>query len=218
MQQPGLPDWEKRVIAVIAAMRHATGFEIQTYIDRELDLPESPGVYMFGFEPSNDPGEAGPFAECDNWFNTRVALYVGLADPKTLRQRLEAHIPKWEEVLSDGHRKELEAFGVAYDHRHLFLSYVTYEVEAPVAEETLLKQVTPIAAKPFLTRGGFGRDYAPGQHWTLLGETTVKDSLPLAKRLDRIRGHTAPFLTHKELLEEFNRDRYYENFGITPGG
>lgn len=206
-----LPDKEKRVIAVIAALKLAEGHPIRDWLNGDYVPPAKPGVYLFCLEPTR----AGVLQEIDNWFGGDVAIYAGKAEGSGgLRSRLEAHKAKWEQAIAN--RGLLASSGDEFTEDNLSLRCAVFADEALIAEQTLIDQIHPVAGSPVLVRGGFGGVFSSGQTWTVLGNLAVPKSRTLADRINLVRGHSAPFLANIILIEEFIRDKYYEDLDIQP--
>jgi len=175
------------------------------WLEGTLDAPDQPGIYAFLVQP----GLGSKILQTvDNWFASEVCLYAGLAETQSLKARVADHKPKWTAALEN--KAAIEALGEPVSDDNLSVRFVVFADEAPIAEETFLKAVQPLAAKPFLELGGFGGKYKPADNssWSLLGNLGVTGSPSLAERLKSAHGHTAPFLEDIALIEEFSRDQY----------
>jgi hypothetical protein len=212
MSAARVPNKNERIIAVLAAMRASTGWPLVEWLDGCVIPPEMPGIYAFLLQPALD-GPSLPHA--DNWFDTVICLYAGVAEG-SLNARMSDHKGKWRDAVKN--LGMLHARGEALTPDDLSVRWVEFHDEANVAENTFLAAVKPLAAKPHLTKGGFGGKYrsADAGSWTVLGNLAVADSPDLATRLTLAAGLTAPFLSNIALIEEFSHDKYYE-MGFHPG-
>ncbi len=136
-----LPEKRKRQIAVLAAMRRSTGWPLLDWLDGKLDGPEDHGIYAFVLQPD---GESKVLKSVDNWFDTEVCLYAGLAEDRSLKERVAEHKSKWLAALEN--KAVLESLGEPIRDDYLSVRFVVFSDEAPIAEETFLKAVQPLAA------------------------------------------------------------------------